>query len=73
MCVVLRFQKEDVTVRLTAGSSSHLCRCLYFYLCSFTFSVVFTLGEPIENLLALVFDQLGNFAASLWPQGTIPF
>jgi len=70
MCVSC-VQKEDVTDKIDKLVLHRIWSMPIFLFMLFSlFQVVFTLGEPIENLLALVFDQLGNFAASLWPQGT---
>ncbi|HPA56063.1 MAG TPA: ferrous iron transport protein B [bacterium] len=70
MCVSC-VQKEDVTDKIDKLVLHRIWSMPIFLFMLFSlFQVVFTLGEPIENLLALVFDQLGNFVASLWTQGT---
>lgn len=43
---------------------------LFLIMLFILFQVVFTLGEPLEQLLSASFDWLGNLVASLWPDNS---
>ncbi|HSW59589.1 MAG TPA: ferrous iron transport protein B [bacterium] len=63
--------KEDATDKIDRVVLHRIWSMPLFLLMLFAiFQVVFTLGEPLQNFLALMFDWFGNFVASLWTEGS---
>ncbi len=70
MCISC-VKKEDATDKIDKIVLHKIWSMPLFILMLFVlFQIVFTLGEPLENLLALMFDQLGGFAGSFWTEGS---
>lgn len=60
-------KKESISSKIDkVVLHNYLSAPLFFFMLFLIFQVVFTLGEPLENFLAMLFDRTGEFVSSFW-------